>query len=157
MIEHYERSAPQMDLQRAVEGCLQGRYRSALLDGQFGLRLDDDRDQHRISAHWRYEPLWSVQIPAKVTRKGSAATLSWVHAVVQGWLAGAGGERDQALEAAEVADRQARESRAAAAATEVSEPAELTAALAELDRINRLIAQEITDSGKSVGAGDAAA
>jgi hypothetical protein len=88
--------------------------------------------------------MWSEALPAKVRRRGVAVVEAWADQLVAAWLDGLEEEITRTRERASTAQRRADEARATAAAVDVREPDELVAARAELEEVNRAIAEERT-------------
>jgi hypothetical protein len=72
-----------------------------------------------------------------------AAVEAWADQLVASWLGGVDDEITRTRERAATAQRRAEEARSTAAAADVREPDELVAARAELEEVNRAIAEEL--------------
>ncbi|WP_225342437.1 hypothetical protein [Mycobacterium intracellulare] len=99
-----------------------------------------------------YGTLWAHPIPGKIRRRGPEAVTAWAQTIVAAWIAGVDDEITASRQRAAESTLRAKQARDTAAAVDAGEPAELVATRAELETINRAIADALSDEGPPAAA-----
>lgn len=119
-------------------------YRGEWRDLRVSIRTVDTDPGQRLELVFDYRTLWAEPLPGKIRRRGQEAVKAWAEALVAAWVDGLDDEVADTRDRAAEHERRAQQVRQTAAAADVSEPAELRAARAELEEINKAIADELT-------------
>jgi N12 class adenine-specific DNA methylase len=133
-----------------------GRYcpppRVGWSDHRVSIRVADTDAGQELVVVFNYCTLWAHTIPGKIRRRGPEAVAPWAQAVVAAWITGVGDEIAAARVRAVESTCRAEHARDAAAAVDAGEPAELVAARADLEAVNRAIADALSEEGPSAAA-----
>lgn len=133
-----------------------GRYcgpqRTGWSDHRVSIRVATTDAGPELVVAFDYRTLWSHPIPGKVRRRGPEAVAAWAQTIVATWIAGVDDEITATRQRAAESTLRAEHARDTAAAVDAGEPAELVAARAELEAVNRAIADSLSDEGPPAAA-----